>query len=73
MSSFFKKCFGAFSALPPLSPPHHPHGHFSLDFSCNVFTLYLGVGHSLFRSLLLQLGTPPFEQLGNNLITHRKK
>lgn len=38
-------CFGAFSVLPLLSPPHHPCGHFSLDFSCNVFTLYFGVGH----------------------------
>lgn len=67
----FQKCFGAFCA--PHFPPAPRRGHFSLDFSCNVFTLYLGVGHSLFGSFAVGMGTPPFEQLGNNLVTHHRK
>lgn len=59
MLSFFKSVLELSLSPPPptpLSPPHGPPGHFSLDFSCNVFTLYLGVGHSLFGSFAVAIG-----------------
>lgn len=64
-----KECSGAFwsPSLPATS-----RGHFSLDFSCNVFPLYLGVGQSLFGSFAVAVGNSS-EQLGNNFITHHRK
>lgn len=54
-SSFFKSVS---ERSLPRPFPHHPLpcGHFSLDFSCNVFPLHFGVGHSLFGSSAVAIG-----------------
>lgn len=56
-SSFFKSVLERSLHHHPHFP-HHPRpcGHFSLDFSCNVFPLYFGVGHSLFGSSAVAIG-----------------
>lgn len=61
--SSFSKVFWSFLSSFPLP---HPHGHFSLDLSCNVFPLDLGVGQSSFGSFAVAVGNSSvWEQFGH--------
>lgn len=75
MSSFFKSVYLELSLSPFPNFPHHPTAvAISLWISAVMSLLFIsGWGIHCSGLLLLRLGTPPFEQLGNNLVTHHRK